>query len=231
MSETGKVAETERWELLQNLDDLIDPPLTMLGLVWLALVVVDLTSGLNSGLLVVTYVIWGLFILDYALELLIAPDRWRYLKSHWLGLVALAIPALRVLAVFRALRVVQSFRVLRASSLARILTSTNRALRSVRLFLGHRRLGFVLGSAVVVVMSGAAGIYAFERGNGDAPISNFGDALWWSAMMMTTMGSDFWPQTTEGRILAWLMAVYALSILGYITAYLASVFLRPVASN
>ena len=44
-------------------------------------------------------------------------------------------------------------------------------------------------------------------------------------MMMTTMGSDFWPQTVEGRVLAWLMAVFAFAIFGYITAFLRASFL------
>jgi len=41
-------------------------------------------------------------------------------------------------------------------------------------------------------------------------------------MIMTTIGSDYWPKTFEGRILAFLLSVYAFSIFGYITAALAS---------
>lgn len=41
-------------------------------------------------------------------------------------------------------------------------------------------------------------------------------------MIMTTIGSDYWPKTAEGRILAFLLSVYAFAIFGYITAALAS---------
>jgi voltage-gated potassium channel len=51
-------------------------------------------------------------------------------------------------------------------------------------------------------------------------------------MIMTTMGSDFWPQTAEGRILTFLLSVYAFAIFGYMTATLASFFIgREVESD
>jgi len=37
-----------------------------------------------------------------------------------------------------------------------------------------------------------------------------GEALWWTAMIMTTMGSQYWPQTIEGRMLCVFLALYAL---------------------
>ncbi|MGB3856939.1 MAG: hypothetical protein WBI12_11260 [Methanosarcina flavescens] len=44
-------------------------------------------------------------------------------------------------------------------------------------------------------------------------------------MIMTTIGSAYWPVTPEGRILAFSLSVYAFSIFGYITAALASVLI------
>jgi voltage-gated potassium channel len=46
-------------------------------------------------------------------------------------------------------------------------------------------------------------------------------------MTMTTMGADYFPKTGEGRLLGWLLAVYAFAIFGYITATIASYFLGP----
>ena len=37
-------------------------------------------------------------------------------------------------------------------------------------------------------------------------------------------GSEYWPKTVEGRILGWLLAVYAFAVFGYITASFASFF-------
>ena len=42
-------------------------------------------------------------------------------------------------------------------------------------------------------------------------------------MIMTTIGSDYWPKTPEGRVMALVLSVYAFSIFGYITAAFASI--------
>ena len=44
-------------------------------------------------------------------------------------------------------------------------------------------------------------------------------------MVMTTLGSDFWPRSLEGRALCFLLALYAFAVWGYITASLATFFL------
>lgn len=44
-------------------------------------------------------------------------------------------------------------------------------------------------------------------------------------MIMTTMGSQYWPQTAEGRVLCLFLAIYAFSVFGYVTAFLASIFI------
>ena len=78
---------------------------------------------------------------------------------------------------------------------------------------------------VLVSAGGAAGIYAFERGlaPGRSPDA-YGAALWWTAMILTTMGSEYWPQTAEGRLPCLLLAVYGFTMFGYVTAALATFF-------
>ena len=43
-------------------------------------------------------------------------------------------------------------------------------------------------------------------------------------MVMTTMGSQYWPQTGEGRLLCLLLSLYAFAVFGYVTATLATYF-------
>ena len=51
-------------------------------------------------------------------------------------------------------------------------------------------------------------------------------------MIMTTMGSDYWPRTAEGRILCFLLSLSSIGTFGYITASLASLFIgRDVQST
>jgi voltage-gated potassium channel len=56
-------------------------------------------------------------------------------------------------------------------------------------------------------------MYAFESW---APggMKSYGDALWWTAVLLTTMGSQYWPQTVAGRLLCVFLALYALAVIG-----------------
>jgi voltage-gated potassium channel len=77
----------------------------------------------------------------------------------------------------------------------------------------------------LVAVTGAAGMYRFEfEAPGGPGFSDYGTALWWTAMLLTTMGSDYWPRTPEGRLLCLLLAIYAFAVFGYVTAAIAAYF-------
>jgi voltage-gated potassium channel len=48
---------------------------------------------------------------------------------------------------------------------------------------------------------------------------------------MTTLGSQYWPQTFEGRVLCVFLALYAFAIFGYVTATLATFFVGRDAED
>ncbi|MBV8725345.1 MAG: two pore domain potassium channel family protein [Candidatus Eremiobacteraeota bacterium] len=50
-------------------------------------------------------------------------------------------------------------------------------------------------------------------------------------MIMTTLGSDYFPHTAPGRLLCFLLSVFAFSIFGYITAAVASYFINKDADD
>ncbi len=206
----------------------------MLSFVWLILVAIDLVHGLTPLWQHISLGIWIVFIVDFLVELLIAPNRWAYLKQNWLTALSILLPAFRILRVFRAFRILQAAKATRSLSLLRLLTSIRRGMGATAKTLQRRGFGYVVGLTAIITFSGAAGMALFESpaalreaGITDAKgLQSYGDALWWTAMMMTTMGSDYWPKTVEGRILGWLIAVYAFAVFGYITATIASHFIR-----
>jgi voltage-gated potassium channel len=97
-------------------------------------------------------------------------------------------------------------------------------MRALGASLGRRGFGYVFALTVVVTISGAAGMYAFEN-NVRGGLASYSEALWWTSMIMTTMGSAYWPQTAEGRALCLLLALYAFGVFGYVTATLATFFI------
>lgn len=73
-------------------------------------------------------------------------------------------------------------------------------------------------------------MYAFENSS-PGGLSTYGEALWWTAMIITTMGSAYWPQTFEGRVLCFFLALYAFAVFGYVTATLATFFVGRDAES
>ena len=60
---------------------------------------------------------------------------------------------------------------------------------------------------------------------------SYGEALWWTGMLLTSMGSEFWPRTAEGRVLCFLLSLYGFAVFGYITAAFASFFVGRDAAD
>ena len=222
----------ERWRTLRELEVWLRTPMLILSAAWLGLVVVELTWGgtpLREG---ISLTIWAVFLGEFALRLLLAPDRWEFLRCDWLTVLALLAPALRLLAVFRALRFLRFARTARGLRLVRVLGGLNRGMNSLRGALRRRGLGYVLAVTLMVEVLGAAGMYAFEPAHQiPGGFESYGDALWWTAMLLTTMGSQFWPLTAEGRVLCLLLALYAFTVFGYITASFASAFVGQDAAR
>lgn len=50
-------------------------------------------------------------------------------------------------------------------------------------------------------------------------------------MMITTIGSEYFPQTIEGRVLCFILALYGFAVFGYVTATLATFFVGRDAEN
>ena len=195
----------------------------VLGFVWLALLILEFTRGLSPPLEAAGTVIWVVFILDFALKFTLSPDKSDYLKANWLTALALAVPALRVFRIFRVARLLRAARAARGLRLFRVVSSLNRGMRALGAAMRRRGFGYVLALTVIVALSGAAGMYALENEHPDGRgFDSYGEALWWTAMLLATMGSEFWPRTAEGRVLCFLLALYGFAVFGYITASFAA---------
>ncbi len=222
--------EKERHELLHRLEDWLEMPMLVLAFVWLVLLVVELIQGESPLFYVLGTVIWVVFILDFAVKLVLAPKKRAYLTRNWLTAISLLLPALRIFRVFRAFRILRLARTGRGLRLVRVVSSMNRGMKALGASLSRRGFGYVIALTVLVTFAGAAGMYAFENEAPDGP-HNYGESLWWTAMIMTTMGSQYWPQTLEGRVLCVFLSLYAFGVFGYVTAALATFFVGRDADS
>jgi voltage-gated potassium channel len=226
----AEVLERDRYELLQRLEDWLEGPMLVLAFVWLVLLVLELVRGERVLFDVLGTVIWVVFIVDFAVKTILAPNRRAYVTRNWLTAVSLLIPALRLFRVLRTFRLLRLARSGRSLRLVRVVSSLNRGMKALGASLSRRGFGYVIALTLLVTFAGAAGMVAFERDVPGGP-NHYGEALWWTAMIMTTMGSQYWPETAEGRILCLFLALYAFGVFGYVTAALATFFVGRDADS
>ena len=221
---TKEEVNNERRQILDQLEQWLEIPLVLLGLIWLVLLVIELRWGLSPFLETTGTLIWIIFLIDFAVRLIISPDKVQYLKHNWLTAIALILPALRVLRLVRIARLLRTARAVRGLRLLRIVTSVNRGMKALGATFGRRGFGYISTLTGIVLFAGAGGMYAFEN-QVPGGLNSYGVALWWTAMLLTSIGSEYWPQTAEGRVLCFLLSLYGFGVFGYVTAVLASFFI------
>ena len=203
----------------------------VLSFAWLMLIIGQLLRPDLHILSTFGSVIWGVFIADFALRFALAPGKTRFLRRNWLMAIALIVPALRLLPFIAALG---SLAPAGGGQVLMLLGTFNRTMNALRASLGRRQVAFVFVLTVVVMMVGAAGMLRLEphvAKSGTAGFAGYWDALWWTAMLMTTIGSAYWPLTPAGRILAFVISLYSVGVFGYVTAVLSSFFVGEDASD
>lgn len=213
--------ESAKPSRLHRIANRLEAPMVALAFVWIALMGVEMSGHANAWTIRIADAVWVIFVADFVLRLAIAPRKGAFLQRNLVTLLSLLLPALRV---FRALRLVRAARGIR---LFRVFASTNRTMRALMRSMGRKGFGYVAAMTLVVTYAGAAGMYALEP----EVFSSYWDALWWTAMIVTTMGSESWPITPEGRLLCLALAIYAFSVFGYVTAALASFLVERDAGS
>lgn len=233
MADRGEHAQAENWRdrlaALEELDAWLRTPMLVLSFIWLMLVVVELVWSSSRVLEWIGTAIWAVFVLEFLLRFALAPEKLGFLRGNWLTVLSLLAPALRMV---RALRFLRAARGLRGLRLVRIVGTANRGMNALRGSLGRRGAGYVLLLTTLVTLLGAGGMLTFEPASEvEGGFIGYGDALWWTGMLLTSMGSEFWPRTGEGRLLCFLLSLYGFAVFGYITASFASFFVGRDAGS
>lgn len=158
-------------------------------------------TSLDPGVLTVLNAVlvfgWVLFLADFVIRVVLADGRRAYVLAHWYDVAIILVPLLRPLRAMRGI-----FRVLNRSAGGTV---------------------FALVTAVFAVLLGALGVLGAERTNADANITNYGDALWWAAVTVTTVGyGEYSPVTLKGRLIAVVLMLVGVGLVGTITGATAA---------
>lgn len=210
-----------------------DIPLITLALGSLPILLLEFVSDRLSStdrtfITLVNVVVFVAFAVDYIVEITLAGDRRAYVRHEWTSLliaISQGVALLHVLQIFGAVRVVRAIRpVVFVWRLIAIGTAES---KEVRATFRDRAVTVAISIAGFVWLTSAAAFTIVEDVGEGRLVDSFGDALWWSASTISTVGyGDIYPVTTVGRIVAVLTMIVGVSTFGVITAKLASWMLR-----
>jgi len=116
----------KRYRIFYRLEENLEIPMFLLSIAWLYLFIVELVEGLTPTQETIIYVIWILFIAEFLIKFIVAPRKLGFIKNSWITIIALIIPAFRMLRIINALRILRSVRVLNSTRIIRALTSGKR---------------------------------------------------------------------------------------------------------
>jgi len=214
-----RAAPTDRAVLSRRWQRATDWPLMLAAVVFLAAYAVpilapDLPSWLLDLCRWLSWITWGIFVVDIVVRLALAEERLRYLGRRWYDLLVIVLPLLRPL---RLLRLIPLLSVLN---------------RRAQTGLRGRVAIYVAGGASLLAFVAALAVLDVEQTSPDANISDFGDAIWWAVTTMTTVGyGDHYPVTSVGRVVAFGLMLGGIALLGTVTATMASWLVESVQAE
>ncbi|MEU2553007.1 potassium channel family protein [Streptomyces sp. NPDC013313] len=194
-----------RWEQRTEI------PLFVGSLIFLAayatlVLAVGLPSFWRDLCLVTMLALWVLFAADYVVRWRLGGQRFlRFVSTHFLHTVVVLLPLLRPLRIVPLYDVIQ------------------RRQGDPRLSLYARVIAYASLSTLLLGFSGSLAVYQQERGVPGANMQTFGDAVWWAAATLSTVGyGDIVPVTPLGRVIATGMMACGLGLLGAVTGSFSS---------
>ena len=162
----------------------------------------------------VNWAIWGLFVLDYVVRLCLADNRWHWFLRHLLDFAIVTLPLLRPLRLLRLLVLIEVLQ-----------KAIGDAFRG-------RIVVYTVSGVVLLIYTSSLAVFDKERYLHGATINSFGKALWWSITTVTTVGyGDVYPVTNTGRVIAVLLMIGGISLVGVVTAALASWIIERVTEE
>jgi voltage-gated potassium channel len=184
-------------------------PLDLLALctIWLTIVPIanlDDLSGKPMYWWAGRFALSFVYFLDMAIRVHLSGQGIRYAFRHPIGVLAVIVPAVRILFSLRLLGAM-----FRKGNLFHFL--------------------FVAG---ILLLNVSVIVYAFETRAPDANITSIGISLWWACVTVATVGyGDYFPVTLGGRISAVTLMVIGLTTIGVVTAQIASSFMDQAAAR
>jgi voltage-gated potassium channel len=203
---------------LERYERRTDWPLAGVALIFLGLyslrVLAQLRGGAAEAIDDALIAVYCVFVVDYLARLWLAQPRGKWFVRHLWELPVILLPFLRPLRLLSVVVIVKT--------LERAIGHTIRG----------RVIIYTACGAVTLVYAASVAILEAERGQPESGVHTFGDALWWAMTTVTTVGyGDLIIVSGQGRIIAVVLMLGGITLLGVVTATLASWIVQRVSEE
>lgn len=165
-----------------------------------------------------------IFLFDFFVEFILAPSKWKYMKTRFLFLLV-SIPYNSIISHYhltfnpQVTYCLQFIPLIRGGYAMAIVVSWFTYNRATGLFISY------LSTLLFTVYFASLAFYLFEH-QVNPGVSDYDDALWWAFMDATTVGSNIVAVTTVGRILSVLLAALGMMMFPIFTVYVTNILTR-----
>jgi len=160
------------------------------------------------------------FLFDFVLEFFLSKRKLHYLATHWLFLIV-SIPYLSIIDYYHLTFSAELGYFVRFIPLVR----GGYALAIVVGWLSANRISGLFTSYITMLMAtvyfSSLIFFVLERGV-NPMVVDYGSALWWAFMDVTTVGSNIYAVTVTGKVLSVVLAALGMMMFPIFTVYVTS---------
>jgi voltage-gated potassium channel len=205
-----------RHDLVDRIERVTKFPMALLGIAWLVIAIVVLTTDVHSSASTVLvgglFVLWVIMLVEYLVRLVVTPDSLGYLRRRWVEPATVVVPPL------------QGWHVVGIEKMSLLVREGELRVEAI---LKHHSLFRVLIAVAAVLIFGSWLVLLFEENAKGSNIHSYPEALWWAIVTVTTVGyGDRYPVTEGGRVVAVILMLVGIGLIGVLTATVASVFIK-----
>ena len=197
--------------------------LIVLSIITSTIETIQLSESIQQVLQIFETICVTLFIFEYLLRILVAPQKIKFIFSFY-GLVDLVaiLPALLATGIdLRSIRIFRLLRLFRMSKLFRYGRAVNRFIVAIQSIKEELVVFITMTMAVLFIAS--VGIYYFEHEAQPEVFTSIPHSLWWAVATLTTVGyGDIYPITAGGKIFTFFILLIGLGIVAIPSGLLAS---------
>lgn len=207
----------DREQLAETIALRLNPVMTVLGVLFFLVAlgqVVARSEGVQLALVIVTWVLWTAFLVEFLVRLAVAPSIPGFLRRNWWQVLLLLLPFLSFVRLLRLARVGRA---------GRIVSRSIRVTRTARRSLGNRLL-WLATVHVVLVLAGAEMAVEF------AGYRSLTTALHDVAFSAVT-GHPLGVRTAVAQVMEVFLGVYSVAVFASLAGAIGAFFLERTAEQ